>query len=313
MGAALSLRTLLNVIAVAMVPAAGEIGERDAQAPLRTVGICSLSPLRTESCVAAVPQWFGSEVLQYLPSAIPGAKHGQYYARCPVPGHADRRRSFAIAPGDSIPVVFWCHGGCSDEEVRDALIGLGISEDFLGPYGTPEYEVRRKIRSNAAERAMIKDLEQQVERLRWEMLELKASVTGLMNTDLKMGLLKIRIQAVIEGIPVPTGNEADYVTFAERAGVPKPSGYRLWRTDPLVKSGGQTVVIPDHVVLAQPEDESQASQVTVDAGIIKMIEPGGSDSRNDNDSAPNDYQNDNAKLEVALETLRTAGMTKPAA
>lgn len=263
--------------------------------------------------MAAVPQWFGSEVLQYLPSAIPGSKPGQYYARCLVPRHGDQRRSFAIAPGDSIPVVFWCHGGCSDEEVREALIGAGISEEYLGPYGTPEYEVRRKIRSNAAERAMIKDLETQVERLRWEMLELKASVTGLMNSDLKMGLLKIRILAAFEGVQVPTGSEADYVGFAERAGVPKPSAYRLWGTDPLVKAQGQSVVIPDHVVLTQPEDDSQASQVTEVAGIINLIEPGGSGYRNEKDSAPNDYQTDNARLDTALTALRSAGMTKPAA
>lgn len=263
--------------------------------------------------MASVPQWFGSEVLQYLPSAIPGAKHGQYYARCPVADHADRRRSFAIAPGDSIPVVFCCHGGCEDSVVRDALLDLGISEEFLGPYGTPEYEVRRKIRSNAAERAQIKDLDKQVERLRWEMLELKASVIGLMNTDLKMGLLKIRILAAFEGIQVPVGSEADYVGFAIRAGVPKPSAYRLWRTDPLVKAQGQSVVIPDHAVLAQPEDDSQASQVTVDAGIIKMIEPEGVGYQNDNDPTTDDYQNDNAELDAALTALRSAGMTKPAA
>lgn len=264
--------------------------------------------------MVAVPQWFASEVLRYLPSAIPGSKPGQYYARCPVPGHADRRRSFAIAPGDAIPVVFCCHGGCDDEVVRAALLGLGMSEEFLGPYGTPEYEMKRKVRSNAAERAQIRELDRQVERLRWEMLELKASVTGLMNSDLKMGLLKIRILAAFEGVQVPVGSEADYVSFAVRAGVPKPSAYRLWGTDPLVKAKGQSAVIPDHVVLTQPEDERQASQVTEDAGIINLIEPGGSDSRSDNDSAPNDYQNDNAAMEAAaLEALRSAGMTKPAA
>ena len=263
--------------------------------------------------MAAVPPWFTSEVLQYLPGAIPGSKPGQYYARCLVPRHGDRRRSFAIAPGDTLPVVFWCHGGCEDPEIREALIGAGISEEYLGPYGTPEYEVSRRIRSNAAERAQIRELERQVERLRWEMLELSASVTGLMNSDLKMGLLKIRILAVFEGIQVPTGSEADYVGFAERAGVPKPSAYRLWRTDPLVKAQGQSVVIPDHVVLAHSEDESQPSQVSKAAGIINLIEQGGSDSRNENASGPNDYRNDNAETETALEALRSAGLTKPAA
>lgn len=263
--------------------------------------------------MAAVPPWFTSEVLQYLPGAIPGAKAGQYYARCPVPRHGDRRRSFAIAPGDSIPVVFCCHGGCEDGEAREALIALGISEEHLGPYGTPEYENRRQVRASVGDRIQVRELERQIERLRWEMLELKATVTSLMNSDLKMGLLKIRIQAVMEGIEVPIETEAAYVTFAERAGVPKPSAYRLWRTDPLVKAGGHGGVSDDHVVLTHSDDSSQAAQVSEAAGIINLIEQGGSDSRNDNDSGPNDYRNDNAETDAALEALHSAGLTKPAA
>jgi hypothetical protein len=264
--------------------------------------------------VAAVPPWFTSEVLQYLPSAIPGAKPGQHYARCPVPRHGDRRRSFAIAPGDSIPVVFCCHGGCEDGEAREALIGIGISEEYLGPYGTPEYEIRRQVRATGADRMQVRELERQVERLRWEMLELKATVTGLMNTDLKMGLLKIRIQAVMDGIDVPTETELAYVDFGERAGVPRPTGYRLWKTDPLVKVRGQFVVSNNHAVLAQSEDGGQAPQVSEAAGIINLIEQGGSESQSDSRSAPKDYRNDNGDgTGAALEALRSAGLTKPAA
>ena len=263
--------------------------------------------------MAAVPPWFEREVLQYLPGAIPGRDAGQYYARCPVPRHVDRHRSFAISIGKSIPVVFICQGGCSDEEVRAALIAAGASEDFLGPYGTPAYQARRLAYTANADRRQIADQEKQIERLRWEMLELQASIRELMNSDLKMGLLKIRIQAVMDGIEVPTESEGVYVDFAERAGVPRPSGYRLWRTDPLVRARGQCVVSKDHVVLARPEDSSQAGQVSEAAGIINLIEQGGSDSRNENGSRPNDYQSDNARIEAALEALRAGGLTKPAA
>jgi hypothetical protein len=134
-----------------------------------------------------------------------------------------------------------------------------------------------------------------------------------MNSDLKLALLKIRILAVMEGVEVPTGEESLYVAFAVRAGVPKPTAYRVWRTDPLVKAEAKCVVIPDHVVLAHPEDGGQAAQVSEVAGIINLIEQGGSDSRSDKDSGPNDYRNDNARLETALEALRSSGMTKPAA
>lgn len=256
--------------------------------------------------MAAVPHWFASEILQYLPGAIPGTEAGQYYARCPVPGHVDRHRSFAISPGKSIPVVFICQGGCSDGDIRAALIAAGASEEYLGPYGTPAYDARRMARTTSTDRARIAEMEQQIARLRWEVMELKASITGVMKTDLKLGLMKIRILAVMEGVDVPTDTEAAYVDFAERAGVPRPSGYRLWRTDPLVKARGQCVISNDHVVLAHPEDESQAPQVNEVAGIINPIEQGGPDYQSD-------YQSDNAATGEALEALRSAGMTNPAA
>jgi hypothetical protein len=80
-----------------------------------------------------------------------------------------------------------------------------------------------------------------------------------------------------------------------------------------VKGQGQSVVIPDHAVLTQPEDSSQAAQVSTAAGIINLIEQGGSDYRSEKDSGPNDYQNDNADLDTALTALRLGGLTRPAA
>lgn len=254
--------------------------------------------------MAAVPQWFTSEVLRHLPDAIPGKTPGQYYARCPVPGHPDRHRSFAIAPGESIPVVFCCHGGCPDAEARDALIAVGVPEDYLGPYGTPAYEIRRRARPAGISRQQLEDLEKQIERLRWEMLELKASVRELLDADLTLALLKVRLWAVMEGAEIPVERKS-YVDFAVAAGVSAPAAYKAWRVDPLVlsrKRGNSG----NHVVLAHSEDESQAEHVSESVGIIDSITHLPADYRPDSPMEPNDYRVD--KTDAALAVLRAGGL-----
>lgn len=55
---------------------------------------------------------------------------GGFKASCPVPthgkGNGDRNPSLEIAPGRVQPVVFRCHAGCDQEDVKDALISLGV-------------------------------------------------------------------------------------------------------------------------------------------------------------------------------------------
>lgn len=255
--------------------------------------------------MAAVPPWFAGEVLRHLPGAIPGKDPGQYYARCPVPRHADRHRSFAICPGDSIPVVFCCHGGCTDAEARAALIGIGIPEDYLGPYGTPEYEARRQSRAASDERRII-------ERLRWEMLEFKATIRGLLSAELSLALLKIRIFAAVEGVDVPTGRK-EYIPFAIRAGVSQPRAYAAWNVDPLIH-GQERSISDDNAVLARADQNGQAPQVSGHDAIIEARNPfsdregsNAPDSRNDNS------RNEKSETDAAIEALRSAGLTKPAA
>lgn len=265
--------------------------------------------------MAAVPPWFRNEVAHRLSGVTqPDPTSPQHYAHCPVQRHADRHRSFAIKPGDSLPLVYQCHVDCANEEIREALTGLGVPEEYLGPLGTPPFEARRRAQAASGDQRQIRELEKQIGRLRWEMLELQASIRGLMNSDLKLALLKIRILAVMEDADVPTEEDA-YVAFAMRAGVPQSTAYRVWKTDPLVQAQVKCVVSDDHVVLARSGDDGQAAHLSEAAAILKSITQRGPAPRNENASASNDSRNENGQHEAAVENLRAGGLapTKPAA
>lgn len=249
----------------------------------------------------AIPDWFTTEVMRPLRGGkrVPGTI--QHYACCPVPAHDDRHASMGIRPGDDVMIVFNCKAGCSPEEIRCGLADLGIPDEFLGPYGTPGWAERRRVQGTSDER-------RQVERMRYEMLELKATLRGLLDADLSLAMLKVRILAVVEGVDVPAGRK-EYVAFAMTAGVSQPRAYAAWKIDPLAQTQTQCVT-EDHVVLAQPEQDRQASQATGHGGIIEprssLSNREGSDSRNEN------YRNENSQAE-ALKVLRSAGLTEPAA
>jgi hypothetical protein len=254
-------------------------------------------------CVAAVPPWFTNEVAHRLSGVThPNPASAQHYAHCPVPRHADRHHSFAIKPGDSIQLVYQCHVDCANEEIRAALASLGVPEEYLGPLGTPPFEARRRAQASSADRRRVEELEKQVERLRWEMLELQASIRGLMNSDLKLALLKIRILAVMEDVDIPV-EEEPYVAFAARAGVPKSTAYRVWKTDPLVQVQIKCVVSGDHVVLTHSGDGSQVALASGAAAILKPItgfsnqeRPG---SQSENGSTSKHSRNENAPTKPA--------------
>lgn len=61
---------------------------------------------------------------------IRGVGGGQFKASCPVPSHGkgrgDRNPSLSVGPGDTQPVVFRCQANCTQDDVKAALIGLGI-------------------------------------------------------------------------------------------------------------------------------------------------------------------------------------------
>ena len=227
--------------------------------------------------MAAAPPWFTAEVLRRLSGVRRGKEPGQFYARCPA--HDDQHASLAIKAGDSMPLIYWCHAvpGCDQADIRDALAGLGVPEEHLGQYGTPEYEARRQVRTTNEDW-------RQIERLRCEMAELKSGIRGLLAADLTLAMLKVRILAVVDDADIPADRK-EYVAFAMRAGVSQPRAYAAWKADPLAQVQPQCVS-GDHVVLTQPGENRQASQVTQQDGIIEprksLSDREGSNSRNGN-------------------------------
>jgi hypothetical protein len=248
-----------------------------------------------------MPPWFKTEVLRRLEGVRPGREPGQFYARCPA--HNDRHASLAIRPGDEMPLVYWCHAvpGCEETAIREGLAALGVPEEYLGRYGTPEYEARRKAKASG-------DGWREVERLRNEMIDLKNMLRTLLDADLTLAMLKVRILAVAEGVEIPAGRK-EYVSLAVRGGVSPARAYEAWKADPLGRARTQCVThTPDHVVLTRPGESSQASQVTGHDGILETRtslserEPRGTDEVEDNS------RNENAQFKAADKALRDAGL-----
>ena len=227
--------------------------------------------------MSETPQWFATEVLRRLSGVKRGKAPGQFYAHCPA--HDDQHASLAIRPGDTMPLIYWCHAdpGCDQVDIRSALVAIGVPVEHLGQYGTPEYETRRQARPTNEDW-------RQVERLRYEMADLKSSVRGLMAADLSLAMLKVRLLAVVEDEDIPATEKA-YVAFAKRAGVSQSAAYKAWKVDPLCR-GFTECVTPDHVVLTQPGENRQAVQVAGYGGIIETREVfsnrEGQNSRTDN-------------------------------
>ncbi len=259
--------------------------------------------------MAQVPLWITTEVAARLENVARGGEPGQFYARCPVPRHGDHHRSFSFRAGDQVALVFSCQKDCTNEEIREALISRGVPDEYLGVLGTPDYEQRRRVRAQSP------DNWREVERLRREMLDLKNMLRGLLDADLTLAMVKVRLLAVADGVEIPTGRK-EYVEFAMSAGVSQPRAYAAWKSDPLAQARTQCVTA-DHVVLARSGEEGQAVQATVQDGVIETINPF-SDREFANLGEPGSYRNDNSRnendeTEAAMSALRDAGLTKPAA
>ena len=195
------------------------------------------------------PAWFLSEVIPRLRGARRGKGNGQWYACCPVPRHNDRHQSFAIKPGDKMPLVYHCNV-CGDEEAREALAAAGVPEQFLGDYGTPEYEHTRHRRQTSMER-----------------LKLDA-IAGLLHEEMTPAMLKINIQAVCEDISIPADRKP-FIALAERAGVKTSQRYEAWKLrESQLDSGGQ--INPgsrNNVVPTPPAEVLSNAQVSAAAQI----------------------------------------------
>lgn len=250
--------------------------------------------------MAEIPQWFTTEVLRRLSGVKRGKEPGQFYARCPA--HDDKHASLAIRPGDEMPLVYHCHTvpGCDHGAIREALAALGVPEEYLGQYGTPAYEARRRTRAAS-------DEWRQIERLRYEMLDLKSTIRGLLSADLSLAMLKVRMLAVVDETEIPADRK-EYVAFAMKAGVSQPRAYATWKVDPLGRARVECHTL-DHVVLTQPEEERQAPQVTGRDRIIGtrrlLSEREPENSRTDNSRNPDA----DAEFDAAERVLREGGLT----
>ena len=244
--------------------------------------------------MAPVPQWFACDVALRLRDVrrVPGSL--QHYACCPVPRHGDRHRSFAIRPGDTIPLIYFCQGGCANEEIREALAALGVHEEHLGPLGTPGYERRRRESAASAER-------RELERLRGESATLKETITGLLNARMTQAMRHISIQAAIEGISVPD-ERREFIALAGRAGVSQSKRYEAW-AQVYLAAGQPECVSVDHVVLTPAGEDCQTAQ---DSGHVRFTSGGTIFPEREDLDSPRGKTDE---LDTALEALRSAGLT----
>lgn len=230
---------------------------------------------------ATVPPWFKQHILGRLSGVRPDSRDPrQFYARCPA--HNDRHNSFAIRPGDKMAVVYSCKLGCDEQAIRQALVNLGIDEDYLGIYGTPEYIASRRIKGTSEERRKLD------------------RITGLLAVKMTPAMLKIRILATIEGIDVPAERKA-FLALAIRAGVRQSQRYEAWAL--VCASQAQPeCVTGDHVVLTPASETCQASQVT--AGV--QIPETGNRHRK-----PENSQNGTSQVTVPPPRSPDSGNRKP--
>jgi hypothetical protein len=230
--------------------------------------------------VAAVPPWFRQHVLSRLSNVRQDARDPcQFYARCPA--HSDRHNSFAIRPGDRMAVVYSCKLGCDEQAIRQALADLGVDDEYLGIYGTPGYIASRHVRGTSTERRKLD------------------RIAGLLHEQMTPAMLKVRVQAAIEGIGVP-GERKPFLALADRAGVGQRQRYEAWAL--VFASQAQPECVPeDHVVLTASRESCQVSQVTAD---VRFAETANSVRK------PQNGQNGTVQVNGDVQFAETAGQTR---
>lgn len=161
---------------------------------------------------------------------------GDLCYRCPVPGHGNRRKNCAINPGTKGKWVVWhCFGGCTDAAVRQALSGMGISEDCLGSFASDDYyEHLREVGQREPVPGMPNvagvDPAAFAAAQRW------AAIQQVLATDIaNLSLVRMCAQAISEGdgglagdpkLLLP-GDQAAFVALAKRAGIERRYRYEL--------------------------------------------------------------------------------------
>lgn len=268
--------------------------------------------------MTGTPSWFATEVLRRLSGVKRGKEPGQFYARCPA--HDDKHASLAIKAGDDMPLIYWCHAvpRCDQADIRAALAGLGVPEEYLGQYGTPEYEQRRQVRGASGDR---RDLEA----ARRELADLKAAVASLLHEQMTPAMLSISIQAAIEGIKVPSDSTGrkEFIALAVRAGVSKTRRYEAWAQ--VCSDAGPECVPGNHVVLThqsescQPVQRKTAVRFPETGKAVPERENGQNGTSQVGAPPPSSPESRNGKtvkpdMAEAIETLHKHGLTgRPAA
>jgi hypothetical protein len=201
-------------------------------------------------------------------------------------------------------VVYECKLGCDQQVIRQALAGLGIDEEYLGIYGTPEYIASRHVRGTSTER---RKLDQ---------------IAVLLHEKMTPAMLKIRVQATIEGIGVPSVRKP-FLALATRGGVGQRQRYEAWAL--VFASLAQPECVPeDHVVLTAPQETCQVPQVTADVRIAETAESlrkphnrqSGSVQVSDDvqiAETAEQTREDEPDMEQAVNTLAKAGLTRGSA
>lgn len=159
------------------------------------------------------------DIASWLPIGIDGNDNKRL---CPC--HDDTEASLSINAGKKGQRVVWnCHAGCAREDVRLALIDLGISERCLGDYAKPLRLIVPGMQVQGYDPALVADSK----RLH-AIAKLPASLSG--------HYYKMCVQAILEGdgdlpgdpfrlLPV---DQAEFVALAARAGIERSYRYKLW-------------------------------------------------------------------------------------
>lgn len=159
----------------------------------------------------------------HVAAILPKGTEGSRSVRlCPV--HDDRKASLSINPGRVHRVIWHCGAECSEADIREALLDLGVHESCLGRYGLPKRAIQPGMRIIAHDPALVADSK-------------RLAAIAKLPRDLNGKLYVMCVQAIIEGdgdLPadplVLLGvNADDFYGLADRAGIDAKYKYKLFK------------------------------------------------------------------------------------
>lgn len=160
----------------------------------------------------------------HVAARVPRGSQGDRSNRlCPC--HDDRKASLSINPGRIVRVVWNCGAECSEVDIREALLSLGIHESCLGRYGLPNRVIVPGMRVSGHDPALVADSK-------------RVQAISKLPADLDGKLYKMCVCAILEGdgdlppdplILLGGGNADDFYGLADRAGIDPKYKYRLYK------------------------------------------------------------------------------------